>query len=343
MALVFTKPISRWGLWMGRWMGTSIPFVAVMGVLYAILLTRDFPEGLHRLQPQFEPIEKVAYAELEKMRQEGLDTAQIEASQGVTEERLLKDIRRQIVRRYTELTSETPLVYTFSPLPKETSEVFFCLSGVPFMGAYNSNMMTLEATYGADMAILPIEITKRGVEARLPTHWEYDGAQAVTVKIIRKASFDEAGYILFKEREDIQLFYSGYPPQVNLLFAVVVMAGVVLMASALGCTLGAFFSLPVGLFVGSFCLIAAAVASVNKAVTVRQELENIWLFIGTRISDVVAGPFRGIVELNPLTRLSSGIAIEGAEVGAFFLFSLLPWILICSVSVFLTSLKDEER
>jgi ABC-type multidrug transport system fused ATPase/permease subunit len=342
MTLTMTKPLSRWALWVGRWLGTSLPFMALLVLFYGMLLGCSFPQGDHRVQPLFEPVQEVAKAELAAMRAEGLDTLRVKEEKGVSEARLLDDIERHILSRYTELTEDAPLVYTFAPLPQGTQAAVFCLSGVPFMGAYNAQMMEVQARLEGEVLSLPVMITSRGVEASLPAAWVHDGKQPLTIALVRKASFDEAGYILFREREDIQLFTSGYAPWLNTLLAVAVMAVVVLMASALGCALGALFSLPVGLFVGSLCFLVAAVAAMDVTVTVTQELQSVWTMIGARVSDVVAGPFRGIVALDPLTHLSEGIAIEAQALGRFVVRSLLPWVLIASLGSVLTSVKDVD-
>lgn len=342
MALVFTKPLRAWTLWVGRWLGTAFPFVVMMGALYGMLWGYDFPSGAHRLQPQFPSVAEVAREELQVLREQGLDTLRIKEEQGVSEARLLEDIERNIVRRYTELAEGGTLTYTFAPLAPQTREVRFCLSGVPFMGAYNERMMAITATLGEAREALPIALTARGVEASLPAGWQYDGKTPLVIEMKRVVSFHEAGYIMFREREDIQLFYAGYPPRVNMLMAVIVMTGVVLMAVALGCALGARFSLPVGVFVGTLSLLVAAIASVDVTVTVTQELQSLWTYLGARISDLVAGPFRGIVTLDPITRLLEGVSLPWREVGFFWVGTWLPWVLICSLCSLGTSVKDED-
>lgn len=343
MALVFTKPMGRWQLWVGRWIGTSFPFIVVMGAFYGMLLFHHFPDGDHRLQPLFPSLEMLAQQTLEDLRSEGLEIARVEEEQGVSEERLLQDIRRNILRRYTELPEGGSLTYAFEALPEGTKEVSFCLSGIPFMGAYNERMMDVYATYGSTTEQLPVTMTQRGVEARFPQTWVYDGKTPLSLQLVRKATFNEAGYIMFREREDIQLFYTGYSSGLNSFLAVMVMVGVILMAVALGCSLGSLFSLPVGVFVGTLCLLVAAIASLDITVTVTQELQSFWTMISARISHVVAGPFKGIVSLNPLMRLSEGVSIPWVDVGGFFMGTLLPWTVICSLLSLLSSLKDEDR
>lgn len=342
MALVFTKPMSRWILWVGRWLGTSIPFVFILTVFYLMIFPYDFREGRHRLAPNLPSIDELAYKELDYYRKQGLNIQKVEKEHGISEARLLKDIRNNIQRRYTELTQEEPLTYTFNALPNDVEHASFCLSGTPFMGAYNDQMMEIQLIQGSQQVMLPMKLTMNGLEAHFPQSWKYDKAKPITIKLFRKQSFDEVGYIMFRERLDIQLFYSGYPPKLNLFASIFVMALVVLMASALGCALGALFSLPVGVFVGTLCLIIAGIASMGIQVTVTEEIKSVWTMISARISDVVAGPFKGVVELNPLMRLFSGIAISWREILIFSLWTFFPWTLICSFFSLVSSVKDED-
>ncbi len=342
MALVFTKPVRVWTLWVGRWLGTTLPFVIVLITLALFALQAPFPEGRKIALPLLPDIHTVAQTELQAMVQEGMDLHRIKVEQGVSEERLLVDVIRHIQQRYTELEPHKPLSYTFAPLPKEVKQVTFCLTGTPLLGAYDEAMLSVTIQSGTQSYTCEPRVTINGFEVDFPSQWQASG-EPITLTLNRRSSFNQAGFIMFREREDVQLRYDGYSPMMNVMCATVVLFGVLAMASALGCALGSLFSLPVALFVGTLALLAAGVSAMESNFTVTEELESFVFAIGARASELVAGPFQGILHLNPLNRLQAGEAILWNEIGGFMLKTLLPWVLACSCLPWMSRLKDEDR
>lgn len=342
MALVFTKPLTRWTLWVGRWLGTTIPFLLLLLALALLASFTAFPEGHKIAHPQLPEIQAVAQQELQALVDEGMNLQRIEEEQGVSQARLLLDITRNIQTRYTELEPQKSLTYTFAPRSSGVTHATFCLHGTPFLGAYEEAMLTVTLSMGEQEVRLQPRVTVNGFEVDVPREWNL--AQGpLQVELHRAADFNKAGFILFREREDVQLRYEGYSPMLNLLAAILVIFCVIAMASALGCALGSLFSLPVALFVGTLCLLAAGVSAMESNLTVTEEMDSLILLIGARASEIVAGPFQGLLQLNPLNRLQTGQAILFKEILHFTLHTLLPWVFIASALPWLSRIKDEDR
>ncbi len=338
LTLAFTKPLHRWTLWWGRLFGTCVPFALAMGLLWALLGWRALPEGRTILAPDLpEVTEEQAAQVLEQMRARG------QVPDGASEQRLMQAAREAIERRYRELSASQPLTYTFTlpqTLPADSTETLR-LHGAPFLGDHTALKLEIQAQCGGQTAIAqPRHLTESGFAIDFPKGFIRAG-EPLTVTLLRLDTTPHTS-VIFREREDLKLLIPGQSPLINLTAFVIILFFTVVMATALGTALGSTFSLPVTLFVGTVGTLAVTAAALAPDLTVSEEVSSWWAKFSTAISTYTKMPLQAFVECNPIAALFDGEILPGKLILKLFAFSLLPWLLLCSLVAVVTKVRDEN-
>ncbi len=338
LTLTFTKPLSRWTLWWGRFLGTSAPFIFTLFFIWALIGLRPLPEGRTVLSPQLPNLDSLAKTELARLMTTG------EVPKGVSTARLLHAVTTALNKRYTELRPNMPLTYIFalpdSLPPSAISSIR--LTGAPFLGATQHLHLKVDATCGSQTATLyPSQLTEQSLELLLPSGLLHAGLP-LTLTLTRLDETPGAS-ILYRERENLHLLIPGQHPLVNLTAFVFIMLMTILIAVALGTALGCTFSLPVTLFVGTVALLAMTAAAFAPETTVMEEIATSWSRISTHISKTIAYPLQGFIEADPMHALFEGEAISPKILGKLLIFACLPWLFISSLIALFTNVRDEDR
>lgn len=340
LALFFTKPPHRWWLWWGRFFGTLLPFAALIAVMGGFLLVRPLPNGRQVVAPLLEAPEELAKTELVSLRKQN------RVPRGVSERRLLRAIADDIRTRYNELPPNTPKHYTFETthLASEAGAKIpaaFRLSGMPFLGARDAVRLSVTATCGEKSVTLEPQITRdTGFDLALPDDFVQPGTPVAVT--LTRTDTSGAASVIYRDYADIALLLPGQSAYANLALFLVTILLTVAMAVALGTALGCSFSLPVTLFTGTLAALALTSATLSPPTTVMDEIATTWSRVSTMASGCVAQPFRDFAALNPLARLLEGEAIPVVRVAKMFALSAVPWILLCSGTALLTSVRDEN-
>ena len=336
LTLAFTKPLRRWTLWWGRFLGTLAPFAAAVAALWLFAAWRPFPEGRAVLRPTNLPdLSAQAAAWLDDLRGQG------RVPEGASENRLLRATREMLETRPAELRPGEAKTYLFPALSRE-GEVAFRLSGRPFLGARDALRLSVTvACAGKAWTFRPETLPEATLTVALPPGLARPGAP-LTVTLLREDAND-AGAILYRERADVALLGPGQPPPANLAAFCLAVLLTVAMAAALGTALGCAFSLPVTLFVGTLAFAAAAAATLSPETAVVDEVASVWARASTLISACVAWPFRGLAALDPLGRLMAGEAIGLGTMARLAAGAVLPWCAAWSLLAMLSPLTDESR
>lgn len=336
LALFFTKPAHRCTLWWGRFLGTLLPFAALIGVMGLFLIFRPLPEGRTVTAPELPAPETLAKTELAELRARG------RVPRRVPERRLLRAIADDIRTRYSELAPNQPRSYTFR-LPADTAPAaaVLRLGGMPFLGARDALRLSVRATCAGRSVTAQPQLTRdTGFTLPLDPAILQPG-EPVEITLTRTDTSGAAS-IIYQEYADLTLLLPGQPAALNLLLFLGCVLLTVAMAVALGTALGASFSLPVTLFTGTLAALAFTSATLSPPTTVMDEIATVWSRISTFSSGWVAQPFRAFAELNPLARLLEGEAIAPGIFLRLVLGSAVPWVLICSAVSALTSVRDEN-
>ncbi len=341
LTLAFTKPLGRWTLWWGRFLGTLVPFALAVALLWGLLAFRPLPAGRTVQRPELPSIDLMARAELSRLRLLG------RVPEGVSEARLLRAVRDDLMARHTELRSAEPRTYRFAGPPagedggKGGMPAAFRLSGVPFLGAKDALALEVEVAGGGRRATLRPEVLRdTGFSLSLPAGFVRPG-EPVEI-ILRRLDANGAASVLYRERADLALLFPGQSSLANLTAFCAVLLLTLALAVALGTALGCGFSLPVTLFVGTLAALAVASASLSPETTVADETANLWARVSAAVSWAVAAPFRDLVALNPLRCLFEGEAIAPRAVLRLFLLMGLPWVALCSLAALISPVRDED-
>ncbi len=339
LTLAFTKPLHRWTLWWGRFLGTSLPFVVAVGLLWVLLGMRPLPEGRVVLSPILPQVtDEQATAVLEQMHARG------QLPEGASHKRLLQAAREAIERRYTELSKARPQTYTFTlpeDLPAENVGTLR-LHGAPFLGDHTVLKLEVRAVCAGQTALAhPQHLTESGFAIDLPPNFLRTG-EPLTVTLLRQDTTPHST-VLYRDREDLKLLLPGQHPLANLTAFTLLLLFTLLMAVALGTALGATFSLPVTLFVGTLAMLAVAASALAPDLTVSEEVSSWWAKTSTAISTYTKMPLQAFVEANPIAALFDGEALPGKLVLKLFAFSLLPSLFLCSLVAIVTQTRDENR
>ncbi len=326
LTLTLTKPFTRWTLWWGRFLGTSAPFVFSLLLLWALLGLRPLPEGRTLLKPNLPDLSSLAQTELARLMQTG------DAPEGVSTARLLRAVTDALEKRYTELPANTPLSYTFS-LPDTlplNAPATLRLDGAPFLGATQHLRLQIEATCNGQTAtIIPTQLPDQTLEVALPKNLLV--AKSPLTLTLTRLDTTPGASILYREREHLYLLLPGQHPLINLTAFTLILLMTLLMATALGTTLGSVFSLPVTLFVSTATLLAMSAAAFAPETTVMEEIATYWSRVSTIISNTISLPVDSFIQATPTHALFEGIAIPFRVLGTLLLFSCLPWIGLCSL------------
>ena len=337
-ALFFTKPQRRATLWAGRFLGTLAPFAAAVAALWVFLAFRPLPEGRVVQAPRLPDIHRLAKAELLRLRLAG------RVPEGVSEARLLRAVRDDLLSRYTELGAHAKRRYRFDGLPRDfqgKAEATFRLSGAPFLGAKEALALEVEVGCNGRSAVLrPALLRDSGFSVAVPPELLQPGVPLDVS--LRRVDGSEAASVLYRERADLTLLLPGQSPCANLtafcLFVLLTLA----LAVAFGCALGSTFSLPVTLFAGTLALMAFSIATLAPEATVMDGAVNVWTRLSVWLSDAIAAPFRVFVELNPLWRLTEGEALSVGGVLWLFVKLGIPWCALCALLAQLTPVRDQD-
>ncbi len=335
LTLTFCKPLARLTLWWGRCLGTWLPFAALVVLMWGLLLGRALPEGRHVQAPELPDLEAQAQHELAELRASG-------ALPKVSEARLLRAVRTDILGRYTELSATEPRTYTFAGHAEAArGDVTFRLSGTPFLGAKDALELAVAVSCGGRSAELrPAALRDTGFTLTLPEGLVQAGAPVILT--LKRLDSRGAASVFYRERADLALLFPGVPGWVNLTAFCAVVLVTLALAVALGTALGCCFSLPVTLFVGTVAIVAAASASLSPETMVADEVATVWSRASATISWVVAGPFRDLVALNPLQALLGGEAIAPERLLRLIGLTALPWMVLCSLAALLSPVRDED-
>lgn len=336
LTLAFTKPIRRWTLWWGRFLGTFAPFAAAVFAMGLFLAFRPFPEGRTVTTPENLPdLTPQAQAWLNHLQEAG------KAPEGASEERLLRATREALEKRPVPLNPGQSRTYVFPPVA-HAGPVTFRLSGRPFLGARQAIRLAVVAECdGQKTTLRPERLRDQGFSVDLPDGFAAPG-KPVSITLFREDK-EEAGTVLYRERADVSLLSGGQAPVLNLAAFCLTLLVTVAMAVALGMALGCAFSLPVTLFVGTLALLAVAASALSPETFVLDEIKSVWSRASTWISTCVAWPFRDLVALDPLRCLMEGEAIGLRPFLRIVLLAALPWCVVCSLAATLTSVTDEDR
>ena len=336
LTLAFTKPIRRWTLWWGRFLGTLAPFAAAVAAVGLCLAIRPLPEGRAVAAPVGLPdLTPQAQAWLDGLREQG------QLPKGASEARLLRAVRETFEKRPVALEPGQAKTYRF-PAVDRPGPVTFRLSGRPFLGAREAIRLAVTAECdGKRVTLRPDRLRDYGFAVDLPAGFAAPG-KPLTLTLTREDA-EGAGTVLYRERADVALLSGGQGPAANLAAFCLTALLTVAMAVALGLALGCAFSLPVTLFTGSLALLAVAAAALSPETFVLDEIRSVWTRVGTAVSACVAWPFRGLVALNPLRCLLDGEAIGAAALLRIFVTAVLPWCVACSLAATLTTVTDEDR
>lgn len=341
LTLAFTKPLPRLTLWWGRFLGTLAPFAGAVALLWGALAFRALPPGRQVQGPELPSVDLMAKAELSRLRLLN------RVPSGVSEARLLRAVRDDLLSRHTELRTAEPRTYRFVGPPAETQggqgalPAAFRLSGAPFLGAKDALTLEVTAKSGDRRATWrPEGLRDTGFVSALPPGLVRPG-EPVEITLLRKDA-NGAASVLYRERADLALLFPGQSPLANLTAFCAVLLLTLVLAVALGTALGCGFSLPVTLFVGTIAVLAATSASLSPETTVADETVNLWARVSSAVSWGVASPFRGLVALNPLRCLFEGEAILPQMVVGLFLKLGLPWVFLCSLAALLSPVRDED-
>ena len=336
LTLAFTKPIRRWTLWWGRFLGTLAPFAAALLAMGLFLVFRPFPEGRTVAAPENLPdLTPQAQAWLDKLQAEG------KAPEGASEERLLRATLEAVEKFPVSLNPGQSRTYVFPPIA-HAGPVTFRLSGRPFLGARQAiRLAVVAACEDRTVEFRPERLRDQGFSVDLPDGFVVPG-KSVSITLLREDK-EEAGTVLYRERADVSLLSGGQAPTLNLAAFCLTLLVTVAMAVALGMALGCAFSLPVTLFVGALALLAVVAVALSPGTSVLDEIQSVWSRASTWISACVAWPFRDLVALDPLRCLMDGEAIGLRPFLRIVFLAALPWCVICSLAATLTSVTDEDR
>ena len=336
LTLALTKPIGRWTLWWGRFLGTFAPFAAAVAALWLLTAWRPFPEGRAVLRPTNLPdLSAQAAAWLDGLREQG------RVPEGASDSRLLRATRETLETRPAELRPGEAKTYLF-PAPSRAGKVTFRLSGRPFLGARDALRLCITAACADETwTFRPDSLPEAALTVDLPSGFAKPG-EPLSVTLLREDAND-AALILYRERADVALLGPGQSPPANLAAFCLALLLTVAMAAALGTALGCAFSLPVTLFVGTLAFAAAAAATLSPETAVVDEVASVWARASTFISACVAWPFRGLAALDPLGRLMGGEAIGFGAALKLAATAVLPWCAAWSLLAMLSPLTDESR
>ncbi len=342
LTLTFTKPLARWTLWWGRCLGTLAPFAVVVVLVWGLLVWRPLPAGRTVQAPQLPDINLMAQAELSRL------ALLKRVPEGVSQARLLRAVREDLMGRHTELRSHEARTYRFAGMPLGAAQTgtgspsAVRLSGAPFLGARDSLALEVEVACGGRRATLrPTHLLERGFELPLPNDLLQPG-EAVEV-VLRRLDTHEAASVLYRERTDLALLFPGQSATVNLTVFCGILLLTLALAVALGTALGCSFSLPVTLFVGTLAILSITSASLSPETTVADETVNLWARISAWVSWGLAMPFRDLVHLQPLRALLEGEAITVQILLRLWAMPGLPWMIIASIAALCSPVLDEDR
>lgn len=337
LTLPLTKPLHRWGLWWCRTLNVWLPFAVATLALFGALLWRPLPEGRAQQLPILPELRPQAVAELQRLREAG------SVPEGFSEARLLRAVEKAIANRYEEVTPTGSLTLNFPGLAAEATlcQGAIRLSGAPFYGARSAIQLCIRVTCDGETAELhPDHLLERGVTVPLPEGLLRPG-KPVTVTLSRHDTAT-AGTVLLRPRADLQLLIPGATSHENLAAFILPVLFTLLMAVALGTALGASLSFPVALFTGALALLSVSFASLTAEPTVYEESASLWTRLSAEVSWYLFAPFSSLFALNPVGKLFEGEQIPWATLGRMFTHLVFPWLLVCSLPAWLTSVKDQD-
>jgi ABC-type transport system involved in multi-copper enzyme maturation permease subunit len=346
MQMVAVKPVPRWQIWLGKWLGLvtlNAVLLALAGIAIFVLLqwrAQKLPAQQQRILHEEVLVARESLkekpadieAQVERYFAERTKDAPVNpANAAVIKNQIREQLKVDVVRPRTLRRWKIDLGWRQALLRNEPlfARFKFYAASTNELGTYRIRVETgapdspgrhrLDATFAAN-AFHEIRLE--------PNSW--DSAGVLTVDI---ANYDEV-VIVFPSEDGFEILYREGGFGLNFIRALAIVLFWLALLAAIGLAAASFLSFPVAAFVSASLMIVAlstgtmassvesgTVGGVNEETGERQQ------GVATRVLDVVLLPlFRALVEIfklvqgfSPVDALSTGRSVTWGTVGLAFL------------------------
>ena len=344
--LVLSKPVHRWQIWLGDWLGLVMLNAALLAVCGAVTYglfrwtTRD--EALtseqraqlraeiliarHRVQPLPVNVDDEVRREFDRLANQG------QIPQDMPESQILEAIRQGVLRR------------TYSADPGGRHQWRFQL---PDSGANGHPAVLRFRMSSSDLGSDRIRGLWRIARENAPMHYEYAeesaplGIHSFEVParalegdgdlIVEFGNINEMPVtVLFDPEEGLQLLLHGTTFAMNYARALLALWIQLSFVAALGVTMGSLFSMPVASFIAICVVVLLQAAGYIESLAREPQILlssgpttpfwNAFLSVFFKIAHRVLGPLRGP---DPLDLLAEGLLITNRWLATVFAVRLL--------------------
>lgn len=361
--LTAVKPIHRFQIWLGKWLGLlaiCAALLAVSGIaVYSLLkwtvatsgadeneravLEKEILTGRRRLRARPEPVHEEAHAHVERL------VASSRIPEGQPLEAVFLSVREQLLARKYSIVPGGSKTWVFDlPPGLETS-----LRGNPEIRArfkFRSTSLTrepLKGTWvisrldGAPLFTSHIEDRPEGRHMFSMPASALPPGESIAVTFTN-ASEEDSSTAVFDSDAGIELLVSETSFEKNLVMALVVIFCHLALLAAVGLTVSSMFSFPVATFVATSLLLILAAThyfATSPSATGSckhhhhgQALEHGFIdAAGERVLRMLAVVVEPAMELNSLGLLSDGILVSGQFVGKAVLLLCVLYPGLCGL------------
>ncbi len=347
MHLLVTKPVHRFQIWLGKWIGLLIInacLLAISGVTaYALLWWRVQPASLSAQDRQIldeeilvarrpcradlVDVAPAARQELEARRKRGDLPAE------VSEEVLLQAFEQMLLNQAYTIPPGQSHRWTFH-LPQKPD------SGKPLLVRFKASTSLIGPTvikgrWRAGPAGAPSPFVREQEHIAGPSYSfllpekALDGSRSL--ELVYENIHDEPVTLVFPPKDGVQVLqYAGaFTP--NYLRALLLLYLHLALLAALGVTAGSLFSMPVASFISLFVLLLLGMGRLLQGMAASTPLlapiegvnPSLWIILLRLLYKALYGLIRPLQGDSPLDRISTGLLVSWAEAGGVFLIKIV--------------------
>lgn len=329
--LIRVKPVALWQAWVGKWLGLVALFASVMLLGFAGMYIRihmlpgEFPESAYVASRFISPDLPDPSVQVEKI----VSVARNEKGEPLQGKELAayrNAVIMQIPYMTDSISSGQKWNWRF-----HLSEKIAGNRPLGFRFKFDSDSVSREGIKAKCKVSSPgisdsvtfelSDFTSREIEIPLESG-HFEGADVLDLQIVHSGE-KGTGSIILQPRQGMFLMQPAALLPVNMLRAYVVAVSVVALVTALGLTLGAFFTLPVAVFCSvaiiatvliSNCTIMGQSDSHSDSAGDKSFIEKAELKFGDFITDSVIFISAPVYRSEPISDLSSFKYIDTADV-----------------------------
>jgi hypothetical protein len=346
--LVVTKPVARFHVWLGKWLGLLMMNAILLGMtgltVYGLLryqtrasnltqedhreLTEQILVARQHVDPIPFPIDAMAKEQLKLLQARG-------GAQNEDPQTVLEEIRQRMLFQANAAQRDRPVRWRFN-LPKAPSPDYPLFLNYKFDAGFAAGdvitgsfkfgtpdrpeevEIPVEHVAGANYLVIPQKVLREGEQLQV----EYSNAPGTSISI----QFDPSGGMGL-------LYYRG-SFEGNLLRTLLVMFFQLGFYAAIGLTAGTLFSMPVaaftsiffivmqlfGRFIGEMSKEKVIFGDANKDMSLGMDILNAVVSKVYWLADALLKPLQAF---NPFELLASGIQISWTHVALEFLTKLV--------------------